>query len=354
MSYDADVHHGWQTPADLHPYLPAVQRDRFATYGLGSRTLPWGSDRGVCGYREDALEDEVPMGSAVATPSVELTRTQLLEGCGVEWALLTGGQLHIASALPDIDYANALVRAHNDFSVERWLSTDKRFRLALALNARDPQGAVAEIARLGDHPAVVAVTLPGGAIMPFGQRFYRPIHDACAERDLVIAIHWGAEGEGVNPPPTGVGHPASYAEAALARVSVTQVHITSFLFEGVFERHPSLKLAILESGYAWVPAYMWYLDQSWKALRSQTPWLKRPPSESVLEHVRFATRPVDRPMLETAGDEILEWVQAKRTLMFSSDYPRWDWSDPGNAFQDAPPRLRERILAGNAREFFRA
>jgi len=352
--HDVDVHHGWSTRAQLGPYLEQVYRERFLGSGLGAGVRMAG-DNGVRGYREDALVDgKPPEGRAVVTGSQELTRAQLLDGCDVGWALLTGGQMYATSCHPDVDYANALTRAFNDFTVDHWLAADERFRFALAINARDPEWSAEEIARLGDHPQVVAVLLPGGALMPYGQRFYRAIHEACVERGLVLAIHYGTEGQGVNPPPTPAGFPSRFAEASLLRASLLQVHFTSFVFEGVFERHPAIKLAMLEGGFSWVPPYLWYLDQTWAEVRVQTPWVKRHPSEYILENVRFGARPLDAPIPDSALRDILDWMQADTTLMFASDYPRWDWTAPATAFGTATDPVRERILAGNATEFFRA
>jgi predicted TIM-barrel fold metal-dependent hydrolase len=262
--------------------------------------------------------------------------------------------MYPTSCHPDIEYANALARAFNDFSIERWLAADDRFRLALTVDARDPDWSAGEIARLGGHPQVVAVLLPAGSLMPYGQRFFRALHEACVEHDLVLAIHYGTEGYGVNPPPTPAGFPTHRAETVLARTSVLQAQFTSFVFEGVFERLPDLKVAVLEGGFGWVAPYLWYLDQTWVEVRIQTPWVKRLPTEYVRRSVRFGARPFEGAMPNDALADVLEWMHAGETLLFTSDYPRWDWTKPANAFPTAGRSLRERVLAGNARDFFRA
>jgi predicted TIM-barrel fold metal-dependent hydrolase len=141
-------------------------------------------------------------------------------------------------------------------------------------------------------------------------------------------------------------------EARQARPSFYQAHISSFVFEGVFERYPMLKVAALEGGFAWVPSYLWRMDADWKGLRPQTPWVKRPPSEYVLEHVRFASQPADEPDPPEALGSILEWMHAEQTLMFASDYPHWDWDDPAQTFARLDDTLRTRIMSDNARETF--
>jgi uncharacterized protein len=352
--YDTDVHHGWRGKADLMAYLSGPDRERFDHYGVDCGLVPVASNGGIRGYRADVLVDgKVPEGAGVTAPSAALTREQLLDGCGIEWALLTGSPVGGATTGADVDYASTLLRAFNDFTVDHWLAADDRFRYAMPVNPRDPEGAAAEIARLGDHPAVVAVLLPGGSQLPYGQRFYRPIHDACAARDLALAIHFNSEGHGVNASPTAAGYPAYYAENRIARAASYKANIASFVFEGVFERLPSFRLAILEAGFAWIPAFLWSMDDAWVELREQTPWVKRPPSEYVLGQVRFASQPEDEPTPNNGLVKTLEWMHAETTLMFASDYPHWDWDNPAETLTGLPVELRQRLFSENAKEFFR-
>lgn len=351
--YDTDLHHGVPSKDLLYPYLPPVHRERFEDYGSGGGGYAaWNG--GVKGFRADALVDgKVPSFGGITSPSPDLARKQVFEDCGVDRALLTGGGVGAASA-PDVDYGSALARAFNDYTVDHWLNADHRYRLAMALCMRDPDQAAKEIRRMAKNPQVVAIMMPGGAQMPYGQRFYEPIHGACAENDLVFAIHFGGEGSSPNPPFTAAGTPSYYVENRMARPWFYQVHVTSMIFEGVFEKFPNLKVAVIEAGFSWVPSYVWKLDQEWKALRHQTPWVKKLPSEYILDHVRFSSQPEDDPEPSEAKLKLLEWMHADRTLMFATDYPHWDWDDPKESLKEAPTEMRRRIMWDNAATFFRA
>ena len=89
---------------------------------------------------------------------------------------------------------------------------------------------------------------------------------------------------------------------------------------------------LIEGGFAWVPALCWRMDKHWERMRKETPHVKRPPSEYVREHFWFTTQPIEEPENPADLAEIMEWVGYDR-LMFSTDYPHWDFDDPQRAFK---------------------
>ena len=345
---DTDIHHGIRSSADLIPYLSRTDADRYASYGAGGGGNLYAYNGGVRGYRADVVEGQSPGGLGAAATNIEMTISDLIDGCKIDIGLLTGSSMYSAAAMPDLDYSSALCRAFNDFTIEHWLARDSRLRFAMAICPQDPAQAAAEIDRIGQHPRVVSVILPCGAPRAFGQRFYHPIFEACERNNLTVSLHFATEGTGVNPPPTSAGYPTYYVESRQSRPAFYQVHLASMIFEGWFEKFPTLKVAMLEGGFAWVPAYTWKMDQDWKALRWQTPWVKRPPSEYVLERVRFATHPLEEPNPPSAIHPVIEWMDGKNTLMFASDYPHWDWDDPRQTLTQLAPDLRHRIFVENA------
>lgn len=356
---DSDVHHGFRQNDDLYPYLSSVYRERLAEYGGVSAVIGTGHglyNGGAFGRRVDLLDPKDPGDRGTAAMNRDTLRHNLLDTSGVDLAILTGAQLYGASTMTDQTYANALCRAFNDYTLEHWVGADSRFRAAINVCSQDPQGAAAEIDRIGDNPAVVGIVMPCGSIRPYGHRSYHAIYEACARHDLAVCLHFGGEGSGINPAPTAAGYPSYYIEARQARPSYYQVHLSSFVFEGVFEKFPTLRVVMLESGFGWVAPYVWRMDTDWKGLRHQTPWVKRLPSEYVWEHVRFCCQPVDEPATgDVRGDtrRLIDWMHGERTLLFSSDYPHWDWEDPQQTLTSLPTALRRRIMGGNARETYR-
>ena len=45
-------------------------------------------------------------------------------------------------------------------------------------------------------------------------------------------------------------------------------------------------------------------------------------------------------------------MHAEHTLLFSSDYPHWDFDDPRRALKDLPKAIHSRVFAENAIETF--
>ena len=348
---DCDVHHGFESPEDLHPYLSKVHQARLTEWGLpGGVGSTFANNGGVRGARVDLTDD--PQGVGPGDTDIRRCQQNVFVEAGVDLGVLTGFQMYAASAMTDVKYASSLCRAYNDYTIEHWLGADKRFRFAASVCTQDPEGAAVEIDRIGDIPGVVSIMMPCGAPRPYGHQFYHPIYTACERTGLQVQIHFGGEGTGINPPPSSAGFPTNYIEGRQIRPSFYHVHLCSFIFEGVFEKFPSLKVIMSESGFTWVPPALWRMNADWKGLRHQTPWVKKLPSEYVSQNVRFCSQPYED--LENPLDmtKILEWMDAGQTLMFATDYPHWDWDDPRETFRGIPEPLRHRIFHQNAEETY--
>lgn len=293
--------------------------------------------------------DAFPEGGQTPGSDYDLMREQLLDRYDVEYAILTGDEAIQMSTLANPYLASALARASNDWTIAEWLPLDPRFKGSLVVAPQDPPGAAAEIMRIGDHPDLVQVIVSSGAACPYGDPFYHPIWAAAAEVGLPVAAHLGGQG-GVNSNPTGCGPPTFYWEAHALLCETGMGHIASMIAHGVFEKFPSLRFVLIECGVAWLPAVLWRLDADYKALRKETPWLRRLPSKYAAEHIRLTTQPLEQPKNDKHLRAILEAIDGEHTLLFASDYPYWDFDDPRSV--RIPADWRERIFSENARELY--
>lgn len=357
---DCDVHphlpDGLQT---LAPYLSTAWRRRL----LGGVSLGWAKEvyasqlalpkndmyiNPVGSMRRDAFPED---GSVPGSDPGLMVR-QLLDGSGVDRAVLIGGNMFGLGALADPDAAAAIASAHNTWLGEVWLDHDPRFRGALVVAPHDSQLAVAEIERMADRPGIVQVFLPLTNTL-MGDRHYYPIYAAAEHHGLPIALHPNSvDAIYRKAPPLAGGVPTYYVEWHAALTQIFQANVISLVCHGVFERFRNLKVVVAEGGIAWLPDVMWRLDKNWEALRDEVPWVKRLPSEYIFDHVRFTTQPFLEPRKREHLHAMLDIVNAERTLLFSSDYPHWDFDDPMRALSMIPEPARSAIRSGNAVELY--
>ena len=172
---------------------------------------------------------------------------------------------------------------------------------------------------------------------PLGRRKYWPIYEAAVEHGLPVGIHFGGWGGG---PITGrLG--SFYIEDHGGMATAFQAQVTSFVFEGVFEQFPELKIVLIEGGFAWLPPLMWRLDRAWEQLRARgRRTLDRLPSEIIREHVWLTTQPMEEPPRRQDFPALLEQIGMDDRLMFATDYPHWDFDAPDRALPSVARRGR--------------
>lgn len=339
---DCDVHPGPRSNDEIKAHLPQPFRDRWNGGGRGFFGNP------VHGAR---LDSKPPGGGGPGTDP-DFLRAQLLDEFGIAQAILLPRAF--CNLHPDPDFGTAIAAAFNDWLAETWLGRyngDGAFKGSITVAHQDPQAAAREIERWAGHPHFVQVMTDSGARAPFGQRQYYPIYEACAKHNLPFAIHPGTDGMGINVQPTP-GYPTHYIEWHTCLSLAFQAHLVSLLTEGVFERFPNFRVVLVEGGVAWLPGLLWRLDAEWKALRTEVPWVRRRPSEYLREHVRLTSQPLERPDDDKQLLAMLDAMDAENVLMFSSDYPHWDFDSPTAAFPKLPEAMHRRIFEINAREWY--
>jgi predicted TIM-barrel fold metal-dependent hydrolase len=273
-------------------------------------------------------------------------RAEYLEPRGVDRAVLTGSLLSLG-VQPGPDLSAALARGVNDWTLETWVRPHDCYKGSILVAQQDPAQAAAEIDRLGQDPGMVQVLMCSASEAPLGRRAYHPIYAACARHGLPLALHIGGEGAGISARPTGAGHPATYFEWYASLPQSYMAHIVSMVSEGVFEKFPTLKVVLYEGGVGWLPHLLWRFDKNWRAEHASVPWLRRPPSGYIVEHVYSTTYPLEK-LDPTHTDQILGMVHADGRLLFSSNYPNWEYGDPFEMIEQVPDEIRRRVLVENA------
>ncbi|MFD3269292.1 amidohydrolase family protein [Paenibacillus dendritiformis] len=341
---DTDVHNE-QDDSALVPYLAEPWKSRVASSGIGYAGSGYYSPIGVM------KKDSIPPGGGKAGSDPDLLIKQLIEGYNIEYAILTGVVYNI-STTHDPDYAAAICSAYNDFLIAEWLGKHRAFKGAIAVSTLDPHLAAKEIYRVGDHPDIVEVIISSAARWPLGHRFYHPIYEAAERHGLPVAIHPGAEGGGSSTAPTAAGYPARYIEWHTCLSQMFMAHLVSLVCEGVFVKFPRLKVVLVEGGIAWLPPLMWRLDKNYKALRSTVPWLRKMPSQYIAEHCFLTTQPIEEPVNPQHLVDLFNMFDAENMILYSSDYPHWDFDAPDMILRKLKPEARRKIFYENAKKLY--
>lgn len=350
-SIDCDIHNdeGIGFEESVLPYLTkewASYITNGGSAGLPRLYTPWqGAQR-----RDSWLAD-----GRSAAVSYEDLKSQHLDAWNFSFGILTGPGAHAGVCyLAQYEFASALARAINDLTIDKWLGRDERLRGSIIVAAQDPTGSAREIHRVAAHPDMVQILLPtrspGGA--SWGDEKYYPIWEAAQQCGVAVAFHQH-HGPGNVYPPTTAGWPRSYMEMSSCIPVAAQSELTAIICRGILEKFPNSRIVLVENGVSWLPAMMWRLDKRWRELRAEVPWLRRPPSSYIRESVRLTTQPFEEPGNQKHLLQLIDMMGSDRMLMFSSDYPHWDFDSPTRALPGVVPAdLRRRILTTNAEEFY--
>ena len=340
---DVDVHPMF-LPRDILPRLPEPWRTRFANEhsGGGTRVVRdyprWRNG----GFRLDAA---VPGGAPGS--DIDVLRAQLLDEYGTDIAILI--PLTFVLEGPTA-YKAALCRAINDWVAQEWLDRDPRLRASLNVPFDSPDSAVAEIERFADDARFVQVMMRGDTQSEWGDRKYWPIYKAAEAADFVAMCHVGGDpGNRYR----GSGAPSYYLEQHVWLHMPVERLAMSMICEGVFDECPRLQVALVEACLSWSGPLQWAMDAVYEVAGNDAPQLKKLPSDYFREHFWLSTQPIEEPDNPKHLVQSIEFAHMTDRVMFSSDYPHWDFDSPLKALPPAmPPQMREKIMGENAARLY--
>ena len=346
---DCDVHPAIPTTRALLPYMEEYWQDQ-----LGAVIV--GVEGGIARMELNSYPPNAPLTSrpdwrlaegARAGSSLPAMQAHVLDRFGLRLAICN--VLHGSLAVFSPYLGQALCRAMNDWLRAEWLDRDARLRGSIAVSLLDPGFAVEEIERLaGDRRFVQVLALAMGE-MPLGRRIYWPVWEAAARHGLALGIHAGSL---YRHPVTQNGHPTTLLEEYVSQSQGFGSQVLSLVSEGVFAKFPDLKVVLIESGVSFLPAVMWRFSKDWRGVRNEVPWVNWAPAAIIRDHIRLTLQPLDAPPDAADVARLIGHLGSDRMLLFSSDYPHWQFDGDKVLPEGLPEEMLRRILVENALETY--
>jgi uncharacterized protein len=344
---DTDVHVEPRSFDELIPYLDAPWRDRARLIDA----VPWSRSTYKTldgGGRKDAYPKHGDIGS-----DPEMVGKQLFVDDPIDYAILLPWSFRGLTVDPRLD--TALASAVNKWLADTWLSkynAENRYVGSITVSVEDPAGAAREIEKWGGHPGFRQVMIGHYGPRPFGHPSYDPIWEAAARHSLPISMHFRG---GANQPLgwTSTGPLQYFVEYhSLIAPMAYASHMASWICNGVLDRHPEMKVLFVEGGFLWYRPVIDRLERHWKQTAHEL-GLSKTPLQYVRDHFRFASQPIEENTDSQKIAELFEEANAKELLLFSSDYPHYDYDPPSRALpRSLDDETKKRILSENSRVIY--
>ena len=273
----------------------------------------------------------------------------------------------------DKDLALLCVRAYNDWMIDEWCATASgRYIPLTIIPLWDPQLAVEEIERTaakGSNSFCFSENFEplGLPTIHDPGRYWDPVIAAANETGQVLSIHIGS---------SSTMYKVSSNSPFMANMSMGAIRpagcMLSWIFSGLFQRYPDIKIALSEGSIGWIP---WFLERSHQVLETQKHWVAKGQQYqgsaegahainvdtdvfkiNIYEDYRnhfygcFIDDQTGLHMLDVIGED---------NVMIETDYPHSDTTWPHSIklaherLAGLDPEVQYKILRGNAERLYR-
>ena len=220
---------------------------------------------------------------------------------------------------PDVEFKQACFDAYNLWIAEYCAAHPDRLIGMGQTAMRSVADGIRDLERI-KALGLRGVMMPGNpGVADYDDPMYDPLWEAAVDLGLPLSFHiltsqqdtFRVRGPKIN--------------AFMSIIRGCQDIIGTFIFSGVFERHPRLRLVCVEADAGWVPHFMYRMDHAWERHRY---WLTggpltRMPSEYFREHI-YATFQDD-----WVAFQVKDLCNIRR-LMWANDFPHSDSTWPNS------------------------
>lgn len=249
---------------------------------------------------------------------------------------------------------SAIFRAYNDWLAEFCSADPERLKGIAMLNVDEVGDAVSELertAKLGFSGAMITE-------YPLEERrydnaVYEPLWAAAADHQMPLSLHTATRRVGGNP--GVIARTVRDASRRATKAFLPALSLCDMIFSGVFERHPKLKLAIVEFELSWAPYVLANMDYTYRERHEEASYRFKnamKPSDFFARNVYLSFQEDD------VGIQLRNSIGIDR-LMWGSDYPHSESTFPKSLevldriLDGVPLKQREQILCHTTADLYK-
>lgn len=275
------------------------------------------------------------------------------------------GQLFMEAS--DREFGFECLQHYNDWLVEEWCAAAPgRYIPLMLIPMWDPKLAAKEMERMAARGVTTFAFSENPE--PLGlptihdpDGYWEPVMAAANETGMVASMHVGSSSQLPK-----ICTDAPFMANLTWGASRTSGTMLSWLFSGLFQRYPNLKIALSEGEMGWMP---YFLERAEQVLDKQRYWVKRGTKfmghagndadldtldiRETFRHHIFGCIIEDRHAVKSL-DELGE-----DNIMCETDYPHSDSTWPNcievarDTMKDLPEEVQYKLLRGNAERLYR-
>jgi predicted TIM-barrel fold metal-dependent hydrolase len=249
-------------------------------------------------------------------------------GWDIQVILSTNGNRVMETSLKNPDVGAAMARAYHNWCRDYCSADPARLKFTATLPAGDSAAMVEEARRAVEELGAVSVRNP---LLPEGKFLHEPEYDAlwdlASELEFPISVHGESRHRRAAPfrqlALRGEEGPYAAMDHVIGFPMDNMITMAHYIFTGVLDRYPNLRLGILESNAGWLNFFLPRMDDHSHGRRLILgSGLPMKPSEYVKRQCVISADP-DEPGL----DNVIEFF-GDDNLVWNTDYPHPDAPDP--------------------------
>ena len=239
--------------------------------------------------------------------------------------------------IPSTDLLSAVFRAYNNWLAEFCSPYPHRIKGMAMINVDVVSDAVNELRR-ASKLGLTGATIPQRPLFGrYDAPMYGPLWQTAADLDMPLTMHSGASRWSPNLKAT-FGNSRGMVEFINQEYDMRD-NVVAMIFSGLFERHPGLKVGLVEYEVCWAPYLLYRMDIAYQEIRRPERFGGRRFKNNMLPSDIFRRNMFICFQEDELGIQMRDYLGVE-TLMWGNDYPHAESTFPRSR------EIVDRILQG--------